>query len=108
MIAALLLAPALLLAQSQMTPAPAPATPATTSPVPASPAARLTLDTPVETIMADPKGKAVLDANLPQVATHPSYEMFKGMSLKQLQGYAADQLTDPVLAKVETALASVK
>jgi hypothetical protein len=94
---------ALLLAVAQMTPAPAPATPATTSPV-----ARLTLDTPVELIMADPKGKAVLDAQLPQIATHPSYDMFKGMSLKQLQGYAADQLTDPVLAKVESALAAVR
>jgi hypothetical protein len=96
---------ALLLATAQ-TAAPAPATaPAAAATAPAS---RLNLDTPVEAIMADAKGKTVIDANLPQLAGHPSYDMFKGMSLRQLQSYAADQLTDPVLAKVGTELAAVK
>ena len=98
-----MIAAAMLLAAAQSVAAPAPV-----APVAVAPAARLNLDTPVELIMADPKGKAVLDANLPQVATHPSYEMFKGMSLKQLQGYAADQLTDAVLAKTAADLAAVK
>ena len=95
---------ALLLATAQTaTPAPAPAAPAATAP-----ASRLSLDTPVETIMADAKGKAVLDAAIPQLAGHPSYEMFKGMSLNQLQGYAPDQLSADTLAKVATGLAAVK
>ena len=95
---------ALLLATAQTAaPAPAPATPVATTP-----ASRLNLDTPVEAIMADAQGKAVLDTTLPQVATHPSYEMFKGMSLNQLQGYAPDQLSAETMAKVGTALAAVK
>lgn len=97
-----MIAAALLLAALQAAPAPAPAPPAAIA------TARLNLDTPIETIMADPKGKAVLAADLPQLAAHPSYEMFKGMSLRQLQGYAADQLTDAVLVKVGTSLAAVK
>ena len=93
----------LLAAIQTMTPA-APVPP----PIAAAPAARLNLDTPVETIVADTKGKAVLDADVPDLTSHPSYEMFKGMSLHQLQGYAPDKLTDTVLAKVATDLAAIR
>lgn len=100
-VAALLLAAA---PQAAAAPAAAPApAPATTAP-----AARLNLDTPIETIVADAKGKAVLDADVPGVTTHPSYEMFKGMSLNQLQSYAADKLTPAVLAKAGTDLAAIR
>ena len=71
-------------------------------------AARLNLDTPVETIVADPAGKAALEANLPGVTTHESYEMFKGMGLRQLASFAPDKLTPEVLARVETDLAAIK
>lgn len=101
---------ALLLAAAQTataTPVPTP-TPTATAAAPAAPAARLNLDTPVETIVADAKGKAVLDADLPELTAHPSYEMFKSMSLNQLQGYAPDKLTAAVLAKLATDLAAVR
>lgn len=71
-------------------------------------AARFTLDTPIEQIVADDAARAVLDADLPGVSTHESYEMFKGMSLKQLQPYSAGALTDEALAKVEADLAEVE
>lgn len=96
-----MIAVALLLAAVQAVPVPA-------APVATKPASRLNLDTPVETIVADPKGKAVLDADLPTLTAHPMYDSFKGMSLNQLQGYAADQLSAPVLAKVAIDLAAVK
>lgn len=99
-IAAFTLAPA---AIAQNTPAPAPATPA-----PAAAAAKFNLDTPIQDIVADAKAKAVLEADLPGITTHESYEMFKGMSLKQLSSYAADKLTPEVLAKTEKDLAAVK
>ena len=101
---------ALLLAAAQTAPAPAATAPAPApaAPVAAVPAARLNLDTPVETIMADAKGKAVIDAAIPQLAGHPAYEQFKGMSLNQLQGMAPDQLSADTMAKVGTALAAVK
>jgi hypothetical protein len=92
------LAPA---AMAQTAPAPA-ATPS------AATAAKFSLDTPIQDIVADAKAKAVLDADLPGLTTHESYEMFKGMSLKQLSSYAADKLTPEALAKTEKNLAAVK
>lgn len=71
-------------------------------------AARLNLDTPIEVIVADAAGKAVLDADLPGVTTHEHYPMFKGMGLKQLANYAPDKLTAEALAKVEAHLAAIK
>ena len=82
---------------------------------PAAPAApvapvttALTLDTPIAAIVAVPAGKAVLDADLPGLTTHESYEMIKGVSLTQLAGYAPDRLTPERLAKVSADLAAIK
>ncbi len=66
------------------------------------------LDTPIETLMANPKTKAVIDADLPEVANHPSYEMFKAMSLNELVPMSNGKLTDEVLKKVAADLAAVK
>lgn len=101
-VVAMLLAAAQAAPATVVAPAPAPAS------APTTPASRLNLDTPLETIVADAKGKAVIDADLPGVSNHPSYEMFKGMSLHQLQAYAADRLTDTALAKVATDLAAIR
>ncbi|WP_425228152.1 hypothetical protein [Sphingomonas sp.] len=88
--------------------APAVAAP-TPTPAPTASAAttRLNLDVPVETIVADTAGKAVLDRDLPGLTTHEMYDTFKGMSLHQLQGYAPDRLTDANLARVATDLAAI-
>ena len=90
----------LTLAPVQAAPTPGPASPAA--------AATLGLDTPVEQLMANPKSKAVVDANIPQLAGHPSYEMFKGMSLNQLAPMSNGQLTDETLKKVGEGLAAIK
>ena len=71
-------------------------------------AARLTLDTPVETLMADTASKAVVLANMPGLDTHPMYDMIKGMSLRQLQPYSEGKITDELLAKVGKELAEIK
>jgi hypothetical protein len=84
---------------------------AQTAPAPAAAAlatAKFTLDTPIETIAADEKGKAVLSADLPDLLGHPAYDTFKGMSLNQLAPYSEGKLTPEVLAKVGTDLAAVK
>lgn len=87
-----------------------PAAFAQTAPAPATApaAAKFGLDTPIEALVADPKAKAVLDADLPGIATHPSYDMFKGMSLRALQPMAEGKLPDELLKKVETDLAAIK
>jgi hypothetical protein len=70
--------------------------------------ARLNLDTPVEAIVADPAGKAVLEGLLPGVEAHEHYPMFKTMGLRQIAGYAPDVFTPELLAKLESGLAGVK
>lgn len=90
--------------------APAPAAPAVTAPAApvAAGTAKFDLDTPIETIAADPAGKAVLDADLPGTTTHPMYDQFKGMSLNQVAPMSQGALTDAALAKVKASLAAIK
>jgi hypothetical protein len=52
-----------------------------------------TLQTPVETIAADPAGAAVLNRDLPGLLTDPSYPIFKTMSLKQMQDASGGDLS---------------
>ena len=97
MIVALLLAAAV-----QAAPAPVP-TP-TTAPAAAG---ALTLDTPIEALVANPKAKAVIDADLPKLTAHPSFDTFKAMSLNQLAPYSSGALNDATLAKVKADLAAI-
>lgn len=86
----------------------APASFAQDVPATAVTAAKFNLDTPIQDIVANEAAKAVLEANIPGLAAHESYEMFKGMSLNQLKTYAADKLTPELLTKTEKDLAAVK
>lgn len=78
---------------------PAPPAPAAPASVPAP--AHYDLDTPIEVLAADPAAKAVLDKYMPHLLTHPSYEQFKQMSLRQLQPYSEGKITDAMLADTE-------
>lgn len=85
------------------------AAPAPSAAKPADAAAKgLTLDTPIETLVADPRAKAAVDAAVPGVTAHPSYEMFKSMSFNQLQPMAPQQLTPDVMAKLKAGLDAIK
>jgi len=101
LIAALLALPGTAIAQTAPAPAPAPA--ATPAPAP-----KFTLDTPIQEIVADAQGKAVIDKNLPGMIGLPQYDMFKGLSLNQLKAYSDGKLTDEILAKTATDLAAIK
>jgi hypothetical protein len=92
---------------AQTAPAPA-ATPAPAA-APAS-TAKFNLDTPIEAIVADEKAKAVLTTDFggADITTNPAYESFKAMSLRQVQPFAPDKLTDELLKKIETDLAAIK
>ena len=70
-------------------------------------AAKFNLDTPIEQLVANEKAKTVLDADMPGLSAHPQYEMFKTMSLKQLQPMSGGSISDEVLKKVETDLATI-
>lgn len=72
------------------------------------PAARVaktySIDTPIVELVADPAAKAVLDALVPELTTHPQYESFKAMSLERLAPLSQGRLTDDLLAKLQDAL----
>ncbi len=76
----IIIAALFLSAQATAAPAPVPAAPT------AAPAA-LNGDTPIETILADPAGKAVIDKDMPSLQTNPAFEQIKAMSLRQIQPY---------------------
>jgi hypothetical protein len=94
--------PAAASAQSAPATAPAPA------PAPAA-AAKFNLDTPIEVLVADEKAKAVVAAGLGgDPSQHPSYDMFKGMSLRQVQPMSGGAVTEEMLATIEKGLAEIK
>ena len=108
--AALMLAPPALAhgapAPTDTRPAPAaPAAPTTTTP---AADAKFTLDTPLQDIVADEKGKAVIEKHYPGMIALPEYEMFKAISLTQLQPYSNGKITDEMLAATAKDLAEIK
>ncbi len=71
-------------------------------------AAKFTLDTPIAAIAGDENGRAILDADLPGLTSHPHYEMFKGMSLNQLAPMAGDQIPAEALARVKEKFSKIQ
>jgi len=88
---------------SEAAPAPAPATEA----APAADA-KFSLDTPLQDIVADEQGKAVIEKHFPGMIALPEYEMFKAISLTQLQPYSNGKITDEMLAAAAKDLAEIK
>jgi len=71
--------------------------------------AKLTIDSPIEALVADPKAMEVLAANgLADIAKHPSYDMAKGMSLRAVQPMSGGVVTEDMLTKIEAGLAAIK
>lgn len=66
-----------------------------------------TADTDIGTLIDDPAAKAVLDKNLPGFADNPQIAMARSMTLKAIQGFAGDVLTDAKLAAVDADLAKL-
>ncbi|WP_395397166.1 hypothetical protein WBP07_31325 [Novosphingobium sp. BL-8A] len=82
---------------------PAPAAPS----APAAAPAYSTATTPIGDLLDNPATKAVLVKDVPALVSNPQIDMARGMTLKQVQAYAADTLTDDVLAKIDADLARV-
>lgn len=74
----------------------------------ASLSATFSIDSPIEQLAANPAARAVLEADFPGITTHPAYEQFKALSLKQLAPYSNGLITDDKLAKASADLAAVK
>jgi xanthine dehydrogenase iron-sulfur cluster and FAD-binding subunit A len=52
--------------------------------------------------------KAVLAKHVPALIENAQIEMARSMTLKQIQSYAGDTLTDETLAKIDVDLAALK
>lgn len=100
---------ALLTAAPAVATTPTPVPPPAPAPVAAPAVApKFSSETPIETIAADPAGKAFLEANMADLLKHAMYDQFKSMSLKQLAPMSGGKITDEVLAKVDAGLAAIK
>nr|WP_294029181.1 hypothetical protein [Sphingopyxis sp.]MBJ7499364.1 hypothetical protein [Sphingopyxis sp.] len=95
-------------ASAQDTAAPAPAQPAPAADAAPASDAKFNLDTPLQDIVADEKGKAVIEKHFPGMIALPEYEMFKAISLTQLQPYSNGKITDEMLAATAKDLAEIK
>ncbi len=71
-------------------------------------ASAFSTDTPIETIVANADGKAVLEKDAPGLTTHPMYDQFKSMSLKELAPMSQGKIDDAALVKLNADLATVK
>ncbi|MCA0366595.1 MAG: hypothetical protein LCH57_00820 [Proteobacteria bacterium] len=67
-------------------------------------AARPTIDSTIEALVADPATKAVLDKHLPGIDRHPAYAQFKGMTLRQVAPFSQGHITDEKIAAIDADL----
>ena len=74
---------------------------------PAAASAYTTADTSIGDLIDNPATKAVLDKHLPGFAGNPQIDMARGMTLKQIQAFAGDAVTDDVLARIDADLAKL-
>lgn len=67
-----------------------------------------TNDTEIGTLLDDPAAKAILEKIVPGMTTNDQIDMARAMTLKAIQQYAADQLTDAKLAQIDAEFAKLK
>ena len=87
-------------AQAQ-TAAPAPAPTATQA------AHYSTATTEIGTLLDDPAAKALLDKHVPGMTSNEQIDMARGMTLKDIQQYSPDQLSDKVLTALDADFAKI-
>jgi len=82
------------------------AAPAPPAPAPATTAYNTT-DTDIGTLLDNPKTRAILDKYLPGFSKAEQIDQARNMTLKAVQPYAADTVTDEALAKIDADLAKL-
>lgn len=102
----LLVATALLLAPATLANAQTAKTPAAPSAV-ASADRYSTSSTEIGTLLDDPAAKAVIEKHIPGMTTNEQVDMARGMTLKDVQQYSPDAITDKVLAETDADLAKL-
>ncbi len=70
-------------------------------------AAALTIDTPIETLMANEDARGIVLAEMPDLDQHPAYSQFKALSLKAVQPFSQGMVTDEMLDNIAADLAEL-
>lgn len=63
--------------------------------------------TTIGTLLDDPAAKALLDRYIPGISSDYRIRLARGMTLKTVQKYSRDTITDKVLANLDTAFARI-
>lgn len=66
-----------------------------------------TAQTDLGTLLDDPAAKAILTKYAPALVGSEQLSMARGMTLKAIQAYAGDMLSDEVLGKIDADLAKL-
>ncbi len=66
-----------------------------------------TADTDIGTLLDDPAAKAILDKHMPGFTANDQIDMARSMTLKGIQQYAADKITDQALADIDADFAKL-
>jgi para-nitrobenzyl esterase len=90
-------------AHAQAATAPAAATPAPS----ASTKHYSTADTEIGTLLDDPAARAILDKRVPGMTGNEQIDMARSMTLKGIQQYSPDAITDKVLAEIDADFAKI-
>lgn len=80
------------------------------APAPAAAAAApqyTTADTDLGTLLDNPATKAIVEKHIPGMTTNDQVEMARGMTLKAIQQYAPDEVTDARLTAIDADLAKL-
>lgn len=67
-----------------------------------------TSTTDIGTLLDNPATKAILTKYLPEVVNSDQIDMARAMTLKQIQSYSPDAITDAKLAQVDADLGKLK
>ncbi|MDX2276645.1 MAG: hypothetical protein NW206_14430 [Hyphomonadaceae bacterium] len=63
--------------------------------------------TPIGDLLDHPEARAILERHLPDVVSSDQIDMARPMTLKMIQAYAPDSITDEKLAAVDAELAAL-
>jgi hypothetical protein len=87
-------------AKDQAAPAPAPAAEA------AKPAFT-SANSKISEILENAEAKAIVEKHMPGFSSHPQIDMAKDFSLKAVQSFAPDRISDELLAKIDADFAAM-
>lgn len=66
-----------------------------------------TAETDLGTLLDDPAAKAIVEKHIPGMTTNDQVDMARGMTLKAIQQYASEEVTDARLAAIDADLAKL-